>query len=165
MDSEYESEQNGRFKLALCELHNPMFHGGSYENDCDKEMCGHFLYTMTINMNCPFWNRLKESRTMAWMIKVYEIGGINAIIHPTIRNYKHMIYNQLFVLPQIVEKINGPNEYTSAIIKTHYLRLIQRKWKSIYAERRKIIAFRKNPKAINHRKIYGVWPQHCRYFI
>ena len=102
---------------------------------------------------------------MAWMRKVDKIGGVNAIAHPTIRNYKEMIYDNLFVLPQIVEKINGPGEYTSAIIKTHYLRLLQRKWKGIYAQRQKIIAFRKNPKAIKHREIFGVWPSHCRHFI
>ena len=40
-------------------------------------------------------------------------------------------------------------------IKTHWLRLVQRKWKNIYARR---INHRKKPSSLRYRSIHGKWP-------
>ena len=40
-------------------------------------------------------------------------------------------------------------------IKTHWLRLVQRKWKNIYAQR---INHRKKPSSLRYRNIHGKWP-------
>ncbi len=40
-------------------------------------------------------------------------------------------------------------------IKTHWLRLVQRKWKNTYARR---LNFRKKPSSLRYRSIHGKWP-------
>ncbi len=40
-------------------------------------------------------------------------------------------------------------------IKTHWLRLVQRKWKNIYTKR---INSRKKPSSLRYRSIHGKWP-------
>ena len=46
----------------------------------------------------------------------------------------------------------------NVVIKTHWLRLIQRKWKNIYSTRQSIINSRKNPSSLRYRNINGKWP-------
>ena len=43
--------------------------------------------------------------------------------------------------------------------KTFWLRIIQRKWKKIYKQRREIIKKRKLMKSLNIRSLYGKWPK------
>ena len=46
----------------------------------------------------------------------------------------------------------------NVVIKTHWLRLIQRKWKNIYSTRQSIINSRKKPSSLRYRNINGKWP-------
>lgn len=43
------------------------------------------------------------------------------------------------------------------ICKTFWLKMIQRKWKKIFAERRRIEKLRKLPKSLCYREYYGQW--------
>jgi hypothetical protein len=47
---------------------------------------------------------------------------------------------------------------TTSIIKTHYIRLIQRKWKRLYKQ---MIKNRYNLKNLQYREIHGTWPSSC----
>jgi len=49
------------------------------------------------------------------------------------------------------------------IIKTHWLRLIQRTWKRIYKERQTIIKARGNIYSISYRMLHGPWPPELNY--
>jgi len=44
------------------------------------------------------------------------------------------------------------------IIKTFWLRLVQRTWKRIYKERKEIIKKRMQPITLHHRSLHGRWP-------
>jgi len=44
--------------------------------------------------------------------------------------------------------------------KTFWLKLVQRKWKRIMAEKKKIIEERKMPKSLIYREKHGKWPVH-----
>ena len=46
------------------------------------------------------------------------------------------------------------------ICKTFWLKLIQRKWKKVYAKRMRILQERQQMHSILHRERHGCWPQH-----
>lgn len=63
---------------------------------------------------------------------------------------------------EIGECLYLPSQHCVSIIKTYWLRLIQRTWKKIYKEQKNIIKKRCNPNSIKYREIYGKWPDNCR---
>ena len=48
-----------------------------------------------------------------------------------------------------------------SILKTHWLKLIQRTWKKIYNYRKKLVLIRSHPNSLNYREIHGIWPNNC----
>ena len=48
--------------------------------------------------------------------------------------------------------------YSVAIIKTFWLRLVQRNWKRVYSEKKRIIRLRYNPISLFYRALHGKWP-------
>ena len=62
---------------------------------------------------------------------------------------------------EIAECIYLPSEHCVSILKTHWLRLIQRKWKKIYINRKQTIKLRCNPNSLKYREIHGKWPNNC----
>ena len=62
---------------------------------------------------------------------------------------------------EIAECIYLPSEHCISIIKTFWLKLIQRKWKNVYKERKLCISRRCNPNSLKYREINGKWPNNC----
>ena len=62
---------------------------------------------------------------------------------------------------ELAECIYLPSEHCVSIIKTFWLKLIQRKWKKLCKERKLCLIKRANPNALKHREIYGNWPNNC----
>lgn len=54
-------------------------------------------------------------------------------------------------------KLDINEEVYNVIVKTHWLRLIQRKWKKVFAERCRIIQDRKTLKYLKYRELHGSW--------
>ena len=52
-------------------------------------------------------------------------------------------------------------EFCTVIVKTFWLKIIQRKWKKIYKERMRIIGNRKKLKSLYFREINGKFPNTC----
>jgi hypothetical protein len=50
------------------------------------------------------------------------------------------------------------DETYSVILKTHWLRLVQRHWKKTYSKRRQVIKGRRNLANLRHRELCGRWP-------
>lgn len=130
---EYLPEETNprRFVIGLCELFNQNIHGKSPRN-----IQGHYL---TI---CRY--------------KILDIGYITyetACIHNEylnlntekrkhclFPNYGRMIDNENYIKPEIIECIYlQPSGHCIAIIKTFWIKIIQRTWKNIMKKRRKII--------------------------
>ncbi len=65
---------------------------------------------------------------------------------------------------EIAECIYLPSGHCVSIIKTFWLKIIQKKWKHIFKERKRCIVKRCNPNALKHIEIYGKWPTHCKRF-
>lgn len=62
---------------------------------------------------------------------------------------------------EIAECIYLPSYHCISIIKTHWLKLIQRVWKKNYRERKLTIMRRCHPNALKYREIHGRWPHYC----
>ena len=58
---------------------------------------------------------------------------------------------------QIIQHIEI-NDYYLAVIKTHWIRLIQKRWKNVFKQRRNA---KKNLFNLRHREIYGKFPDSC----
>lgn len=79
--------------------------------------------------------------------------------------YKHWLYYQKNRELQIqIFKTNYKNLDQhpfdwdlGVIIKTFWLRLVQRTWKRVYKERKEIIKKRMNPNSLHHRSLHGKW--------
>jgi hypothetical protein len=77
-----------------------------------------------------------------------------------INKFKNIIaYNNATI--QISECIYLDTQECVAIIKTIWLKLIQRTWKKIYKIRKNIICIRKDPSSIFYRETNGKWPCNC----
>ena len=162
---------NKKFNLILCELHCPFIHGKTDSSDPNIET--HYLvfdkynpYTYTylshsvgddetdytIDMNMDI-----EYLSYNYRVEYLEIE------HPTIRNYTNIINRQNYIKPEIAQCILLPTQEVIAILKTFWLRIIQRKWKKIYKDRQQIIIQRTHPDALYFRCVYGKWPNNCNY--
>lgn len=160
-DESYERENyTSRYVLGSAELHSDSFHGGSYERNEDSVMKGKFLFMMTVPRDWRIIRNISIMRRLSLMYRYRNHRG--ELTHPDIRNYEEIMFSSLCIGPQIVEMIEEPNHFTSCIIKTTYIRQLQRKWKRIYAERRRIIKERKNPLEQLKRQISGKYTSHWK---
>ena len=66
-------------------------------------------------------------------------------------------------VPEIGENIYLPSGHCICIIKTIWLKLIQRAWKKTYKNRINVIQKRCSIHSIRTRVITGNWPENCRY--
>jgi len=87
----------------------------------------------------------------------------NTVKHNIIRNYKNIIARPDYIRPEIAECIVLPSQHTVAIIKTIWIKIIQRKWRKVYAERNRIIKLQMQYASLKTREITGKWPQSCNY--
>ena len=161
----FDSYQDGinysRYELGFCDLYHPLLHGSVISDE--EEIYKHYLYIMPTTIS----NSEQIIIQRLWMLQriANSNGGLHTISHPIIRNYQRYAFHNYHIEPQIVEVIDGPGDFTTAIIKTHYIRLIQRKWKKIYAERQRVLSLRKSPKSLHHRRVYGKWPSSCAKYV
>ena len=77
--------------------------------------------------------------------------------HPFIRNYRNIISQENYIRPEIGEYIILPTQEAVAILKTFWLRIIQRSWKNVFKKRQNIIKQRSRPCSLFIREISGTW--------
>jgi hypothetical protein len=83
--------------------------------------------------------------------------------HDIIRNYHNIISKPNYIKPEIGENIHLLSGDRVCIIKTIWLKLVQRAWKKTYKNRLAIIKKRFLPHSIRTKEITGEWPDNCRY--
>ena len=76
---------------------------------------------------------------------------------------RSLVDDPFFDMIHIVEVVEM-EEWTTSIIKTFYLKLIQRKWKSIYKKRKQISLDRLKVCNIIYRERNGRWPDGLNYY-
>ena len=172
-ETEQSDINHSRYNFGFCDLYHPILHGPVYidnvyqhpnsDSNIDDNVYGKFLYIYDTELGQTdqivtqrLW-RLQRTATIH--------GGLHSLNHPVVRNYVRYAFHTYHIEPQIVEIVEGPGDYTTCILKTHFLRLLQRKWKHRYAQRKKILSLRKNPVNIQFRKRHGRWPAICAKYV
>lgn len=170
------NEKNKHY-LMLCELHYPALHGKDENSDPFIET--HYLVydrfdfktgiSLTSDSDDSDVNEYesddsKINDVLEFLKEQYtNYNHDDAENHPTIRNYHNIISSPNYIKPEIGEYIILPTQEAIAILKTVWLRIIQRKWKKVFAERQNIIKQRCYLPYLREREIYGKWPNLCNY--
>jgi len=172
--------------LIICELYNPVIHGKT-DNSCSNIETHYLVYDKFdgktgISLACiddneeydtdPEYdtdedvdedneNRIgRIDDTINFLRKHYKkfVKKINFYEkHPTIRNYHNIISKKDYIRKEIGECIVLPTQETIAILKTFWLRIIQKKWKNIFKERQIILKKRNLPYSLYEREILHNW--------
>jgi hypothetical protein len=173
--------QNNKYDLVLCELYNRNIHG--LFGDSIQEVDGHYL--VLNKFNGKTYRLIDEDEygttdftedddsdadslistisDFASMYNEYYADNDNIVDHIIIRNYQNIINKPNYIKPEIAQCIILETGHSIAIIKTLWIKFIQRKWKKIYEERKIIMRRRMSPSSLSTRELTGRWPSHCIY--
>ena len=178
-----------RFDMVLCELFNSHVHGG--DDNIIEPVDGHYLIVdkfdgisgTLIEDDDEFYedstdddysdsddddysNNSTSITSFSQDYNTYYHFTNNIVLlkpHKLIRNYQNIIARPDYIKPEIAECIVLPSHHSVAIIKTIWIKLIQRKWKKVYAERTNIIRQRMHYSSLKTRELTGNWPRYCDY--
>lgn len=170
----YSDNNIKKFNIVLCEIFNDKIHG-SNTNSIYKTMEGQYLNLYTFKWSCVIddddvninnlnyvgeiinlYNR--NNRNMKRMRKEY----YNYITkHRIIRNYKNIMESGNYINPEIAHCIYLEEGLCICIIKTHWIKLIQRCWRRVLNERKIILMERQKISSIFYKELRGKWPKSC----
>lgn len=182
---------NNKFNLVLCELFNRHIHG--LASSQIQEVDGHYLiinkfdgqtkrlldeHDGTMDIDSYYTDNEDDSdndndndtnETVLSSISDFSVfyndyyNETNLEPHIFIRNYENIISRPDYIKPEIAQCIILQTQHSVAILKTIWIKLIQRKWKKIYAERQSIMRKRMSPSSLSTRELTGKWPKHCQH--
>jgi len=144
------------YNIILCELFNKKIHG-SLDNNTKEENIGYLVYCKFKNLDIELIEDIGRE-----IIGAYHLSIRNGE-HNIYRNYRNIISRPDFIKPEIAQCVYLESQHCVAILKTIWIKLIQRKWKKVFAERKQILNERCTIKALLYREINGKWPSHCIY--
>lgn len=183
-------DNKNKLYLMICELHNPYIHGKT--DDSDPNIENHYLvynrYDPKTGISFSYLDEYQELDTddeydsedemddvglckiqdeINFLREMYSnpsnLNYQNYNNHPTIRNYYNIVTKPSYIKLEIGEYIILPTHEAIAILKTFWIRIIQKKWKKVYNERKNIIKKRCNLYNLSIREKYGRWPKTCNY--
>jgi hypothetical protein len=132
-----------KFNIVLCELYNKKIHGGN------KKLNSHYMVIGAFrNFDIHSLNRMSRFYNRSYLNKLDKITP-----HSCIRNYKQIVTMSNYVKPEIAQTILLPGGEQICILKTFWIRLIQRAWRRIFQERHVVIRMRSNPRYILNRQL------------
>ena len=139
-------------QLGYCEIYKPKHHGILNINEYPdkKHIYTSLLFQFSLTLHEFYDNSIDtikkdwEERG-PWRIALNTLNNYN----PYVRNTKAIKLNKL----EIVKVLNY-NGYEFCIIKTLWLKILQRKFKNYY---KKLLLNRKNPKNLFKRSVLGKW--------
>jgi len=168
------TNKSGKYQLVLSEIYNETIHGLSNHEDYDIKT--HYLIIETFGYRriCYDTDDSNDEYHINGITLILNINKIarlynrrytriKSLTHSIIRNYANIIVKKNYIKPEIAECIYLKNNEYIAILKTFWIRLIQRTWKRVFIERRSVILKRKSPIALKYRLIHGKWPNNCNY--
>ena len=79
--------------------------------------------------------------------------------HKTIKNYENHILNYTTIKPEIALCIYLVSGECIGIIKTFWIKILQRKWKKIFNFNNQIIKARRTINNLKYKEIHGKWKQ------
>jgi hypothetical protein len=131
-----------QYQLGICELYNTFLHG-----PCDPPAEGHFLFMFHISLSELHDGGYTDIMS-AYPRPIRQYSG-------NVRAYWDIVRRpRMYPLLEIVQTVMlEPGGECVAIIKTFWIRLVQRRWKRIFAERRRRLAPLLKP--------YGLMKREC----
>lgn len=152
----YQAEEISRtkFNIVICQLYNSKKDGIP---DANSGVEYHFITNDRFKIyDIVFINYFAEG------YHEYNVENITEITpHSIFRNYTNIVLRPDNIKPEIAECFYLSDGECVAILKTFWIKIIQRKWKNILAKRREIIKLRCQIKSILYREINGKWPRNC----
>ena len=156
-----------RFNLVLCEIFNRNIHGAP--SNQIQAIDGHYLLIskfdgVTGMLLDDVDNNEDDEEDVYDYADFYNDEYYNDTEfapHVIIRNYQNIVAKPDYIKPEIAECIVLDTDHHVVIIKTIWIRIIQRKWKKIYAERMTVIRRRAQINSLYMREVTGKWPQNC----
>ena len=147
----YDADEEGptKYNIVLCEIYHNMH--GNNEN--------------------LFYNYLTISR-----FKTFDVDEINEVADfynsqygiienkselSPIRNFENIISRENYIKPEIAKHIVLASGHSICILKTFWLKIVQRCWKNIFRIRKNILQMRCNLVSLVYREINGYWPASC----
>ena len=154
------------YKLAIVELYSPYKHGTL--EDKYHDIYNNYIILDIVDSN-DFYNDLPcIKKDIEMLYEMYDMFSSQLSsnqdidkMHPTIRNYGNIIKNPKQLDLRIIEPISksiGPHEYDSyslACDKTHWVKLIQRRWKNVLKQR---VRAKLNSNNLKYREVHGNYP-------
>ena len=146
-----------RFNIVLCELHNEMLHG--LENNSQVQY--HYLVSSRFkNLNTDCINDCAA----LWKDQYRRLANSQieqGRAHRIYRNYASIISKPDYIKPELAECVYLETQECVALLKTVWIKLIQRKWRNIVHARREVMRKRGRPAAQHFMEINGRWPDDC----
>jgi hypothetical protein len=182
--------ESNKFKLMLCELHYTPIHGKTKQSyktiethylviECFDGLTGEAIDTDTdsdsdsdsesdlesLNSLTEFESDLQITleQTNEFYQTVNPVANRKYEPHTCIRNYFNIISRPDYIKPEIGLQIKLDTGETVAIIKTFWLKLIQRAWKRVYKKRQEIVNGRKQIASLHCMRLTGFWPVQYRF--
>ena len=164
-------KQPSKYNIILCELHYTPRHGKTVNSCHDIE--SHYIVidrykpysgnTFYLEDTDDQYNNtdLDIVNTQRFYKQRYRhlvnSGMVDNIPHNTIRNFKYIVSHKSYLQAQIAECIMLPSQEMIAIIKTFWLKIIQRKWKKVFQERQTIWKKRMQPDVLMKYQMSRQW--------
>jgi len=149
------------YNLAICEVFHPILHG--HDENSSPAINNHFLVYTLIDLvdfyNNAYLSERNSLKRYRHAIQILHGSSLNET-HPTIRNYQKV--SKKYIRLEIIQTdiLTGNEEV--AYLKTFWLRIVQRRWKKVYKERKVLMLRRSQPAALHERQRTGQWPTPLR---
>ena len=154
--------------LLIPELYNKYIHGKT--NDSDPNIDSHFIVLESFNFNSDnnnIMNLFKYINEMCYFYKLHYIRNFQKLSYGNsnklIRNYNNIIKNSSYLNIEIGQIYYLKGDECVCIVKTFWIKIIQRAWKRVYANRKRIYQLRNRPDSLFYRQLTGKWTDNCRF--
>jgi hypothetical protein len=165
-----------KYNLILCELYNQTIHG--LDENSDPNIQTHYIlidkyepfsetYIDNNEVEDDYDDPLTDMQSDILSYNEFYVRQMRIIcfnMNPSpIRNYRTIVSRPNYIQREIGEVIILPTFEEIAILKTFWIRMIQKKWKKVYQQRKIIINRRMTPSSIYYWQVNGKWPPDCIY--
>ena len=155
----YDADETSitRYNIILCELYNEGLHGDTTNANVKSS---YLVYCRFKNLDKDYIDDYTEDFNARYLSLINDNHkAVNN--HSIYRNYKNIISSQNYIKPEIAECIYLENNECVAILKTFWIKIIQRTWKNVMKNRKDVIRKMRNINYLRYREVTGKWPKDC----
>ena len=128
---------DNKFTLVVCELFNQSVHG--FTNTSDPSVKTHFLVLESELENMSWDERVETAEFYQESCWDYTESQL---VHPIFKNYENIVTsdNENYIQLHIAKVLYLGGDECVGIIKTFWIKWIQRRWKNVFKRRKQVIA-------------------------